>query len=362
MSSAFEHVFPAIRGTQAERDIFVSLCPLQLAVKLFQFAEVAVPEPIRRNRVLNQETVTRIAEYMVGNPGSYVLSSLFVSVDGELRFDPSQPGGDLGHLRIPMTARLVVNGGEHERAAIERAIMRRPSLASETIPVVFQPDQRLKRAAKIYADLKLFSSRPHSSLRLTHPSDDETTRLTRELVDRAKPFRGLVEMKRSALAPRSKMLFTLSAVYQATKALLAGRHDETYERQLKLAEKFWNTVDSQFPEWRLVRSGKMLPSHVRSGFLHSHGLALQAIGKAGNALLQTHPDDWESLLAALHKIDWRRANAKIWARRAFVGGKVSKAAANVTLTANAIKKAMRLPLSQPDQDLEDSMQTGRSRQ
>jgi len=35
VTNTFEHIFPAIRGMQAGQDIFVSLCPLQLASKLF---------------------------------------------------------------------------------------------------------------------------------------------------------------------------------------------------------------------------------------------------------------------------------------------------------------------------------------
>ena len=134
MSKAFEHVFPAIRGTQAGQDIFVSLCPLQLGAKLFQFAEEAVPECLRRNRALNQETVAQITKYLAGNPDSYVLAPLLVSVDGDAHFKALQPDGDLGYLHIPMEARLIVNGGEHEQAAIEKAIAQKPALTSEKIP------------------------------------------------------------------------------------------------------------------------------------------------------------------------------------------------------------------------------------
>ena len=276
MSKAFEHVFPAIRGTQAGQDIFVSLCPLQLVAKLFQFAEESVPESIRRTRALNEETVARLAKYLVENPQSYVLAPLFVSMDGENRFEPAQPDSELGHLHISMAARLIVNGGEHERAAIRRALAKQPSLSEEKVTVVFQPDQNLHRAPKLYAGLKMFSARPSASLRLLHSTDDDLARLTRDLVKKAVPFRGVVELKRSALAPRSRMLFTLSAVHQASKALLAGSQGRPYDEQLRLSVRFWNAVDKQFPEWRAVRSEKMLSSELRSRFIHSHALALQA--------------------------------------------------------------------------------------
>jgi DNA sulfur modification protein DndB len=36
---AFEYVFPAIRGVQAGREYFVSMCPLRLIPRIFLFDE-----------------------------------------------------------------------------------------------------------------------------------------------------------------------------------------------------------------------------------------------------------------------------------------------------------------------------------
>jgi DNA sulfur modification protein DndB len=96
----------------------------------------------------------------------------------------------------------------------------------------------------------------------------------------------------------------------------------------------------------------MPASEVREGYIHSHGIALQAIGKAGNAMLKLHPNDWRKRLSALEKIDWSRANAKVWEGRALIGGKVSKVTTNVTLTTNVIKKALGLPLDPEEQKIE----------
>ncbi|MBM3841623.1 MAG: DGQHR domain-containing protein [Verrucomicrobia bacterium] len=320
-----------------------------------------MPESIRSTRVLNQDTVERIARYVSANPKTYVLSPLLVSVDGDARFVPLLPEAEIGQLHIAMEARFVVNGGEHEKAALEKVLTEQPELAAERIPVVFQPDKRLRRAARIYAELKMFSVRPSASLRLLNSVDDDSARLARELAEKSKPFQGLVEMKRSSIAPRSRMLFTLSAVHQATKALLAGLPPKPYEERLALALRFWNSVERQFPEWGQVRSGKILSSALRARFIHSHALALQAIGKVGNSLLQSHPDDWEGCLASLRQIDWRRENTKDWEGRAFIGGKVSKAMANVVLTSNLLKKAIGIALLPSEKTIEQAHQAGKAR-
>lgn len=101
-----------------------------------------------------------------------------------------------------------------------------------------------------------------------------------------------------------------------------------------------------------MREGKLPASELREGYIHSHGIALQAIGKAGNALLLTYPKDWRIRLKALEKIDWSRNNASLWEGRAIIGGKVSKVTTNVVLTTNVIKHALSLNLSEEEQRVE----------
>jgi DNA sulfur modification protein DndB len=101
-----------------------------------------------------------------------------------------------------------------------------------------------------------------------------------------------------------------------------------------------------------VRSGRLPAGEVREGFIHSHGIALQAIARAGNKLLQKHPNDWKKRLAAIGKIDWSRSNAALWEGRALIGGKVSKSTTNVTLTCNVVKESLRLPLEPEEEKVE----------
>jgi DNA sulfur modification protein DndB len=119
-----------------------------------------------------------------------------------------------------------------------------------------------------------------------------------------------------------------------------------------LARGFWEAVAIHFPAWGQVRGGRIPASEVREGFIHSHGIALQAIARAGNALLKKHPNDWKKRLALIAKIDWSRSNAVLWEGRALIGGKVSKSSTNVTLTCNVVKEALRLPLEPEEEKVE----------
>jgi DNA sulfur modification protein DndB len=106
-----------------------------------------------------------------------------------------------------------------------------------------------------------------------------------------------------------------------------------------------------------VRERKMPASEVRRDFIHSHGIALQAIGRVGNALMQ-NGGGWKRPLAKLRSIDWSRSNAKLWEGRAMIGGRVSKAGHNVTLTTNAVKKHLGVKLTPDEQRIEDAFRRG----
>ena len=69
-----------------------------------------------------------------------MFSAITVSIDAEVRFDGMAEEGDasrIGMLHVPMSARFVINDGQHRRAAMERALRERPELGDETIAVVF---------------------------------------------------------------------------------------------------------------------------------------------------------------------------------------------------------------------------------
>jgi DNA sulfur modification protein DndB len=171
-------------------------------------------------------------------------------------------------------------------------------------------------------------------------------------------FRDIVDLEKSSLSPRSRKLFTLSAFYNACADLIAGIETGDLEKDSNVAREFWECVAHQFPVWLQVRDGKLVASELREGYIHSHGIALQAIGKAGNALLRGNPSGWKTRLKALSKIDWSRRNAGLWEGRAMIGGKISKVTNNITLTTNVIKHQLGVNLSAEEQHIEDACNRG----
>ncbi|MBI4531778.1 MAG: hypothetical protein HY709_09655 [Candidatus Latescibacteria bacterium] len=80
-----------------------------------------------------------------------------------------------------------------------------------------------------------------------------------------------------------------------------------------------------------------------------------SIGLAGYSLITIYPDGWIERLHVLGKLDWSRENSELWEGRAMVRGRMSKARESVQLTANALKQALGLPLTEKEQALEQQL-------
>jgi DNA sulfur modification protein DndB len=339
------------------------MCPLRLIPRLFIFDEEELPPEMRAQRSINKARVPEIARYILDNPTSYVFSALTASVDAQVQFEPFDSGGPgerVGTLTIPMSARFVINDGQHRRAGIQQALTENPEIGDESIAIVMFVDGGLDRSQQMFADLNRYAIRPAKSISVLYDHRDEMSAVTRLVVFRSSFYSDLTETETSNLSTRSRKLFTLSALYTGNKALLEGIETTSLERRVDRAAKYWELVADQFPEWHQVRSREASAGEIRRDFIHSHGIVLHALGKVGNTLLRTRQDpaSWERKLRKLTSIDWHRSNAALWEGRATVGGRVTKGTANVLLTTAVIRKTLGLPLPPDEQHADEAFERG----
>lgn len=349
------HSFPAVQGFQGKRPFFIAMCPLRMIPKLFMFDEEEVPAELRAQRSLNKNRIPAIAQYLVANPETYILSALTASVDGQVRFAPLDAGRNLsvGVLEIPMDARILINDGQHRRAAIEEALKESPALGQDNVPVLFFGDDGLLRSQQMFADLNKYAVRPSYSLSTLYDHRDPSSELARYLASECRAFRGLTEMEKSTISNRSVKLFTLSSIKHASRALLRKHpKDEFSSTDRMVAKEYWDEVSDQIPDWQRARTKDVATAELRQEYVHAHGVALQALAYAGAELLSRRPKQWKADLRQLRKIDWSRSNTGIWEGRAMVHGRISKAATNVHLAANYVKSLLGLSLSPEDLELE----------
>lgn len=362
--SEFEYVFPAIRGIQAGHEYYVTMCPLRLIPRLFVFNEEELPPEMRAQRSLNKARVPEMARYIVENPDSYTFSALTASVNAEVRFESlvggTGPEERVGTLTIPMSATFVINDGQHRRAAIQQALLENPSMGDETIAIVMFIDVGLDRCQQMFADLNRYAIRPAKSIGVLYDHRDPMAAISRLVVSQTPLLSDLTEMESSNLAPRSRKLFTLSALHTATTALMDELEPDSLTARVDLAANFWRLVAEQFPAWQQVYRGDITAGEVRQDFIHTHSIALHALGRVGNSLLRESktPATWEKRLKKLRTIDWHRNNAETWEGRATNAGKVSKSRTNVELTTAYIRTVLGMPLPPDEQRAEDGFTRG----
>ncbi|MDP2760847.1 MAG: DNA sulfur modification protein DndB [Sideroxyarcus sp.] len=361
MVESFSYVFPAIRGVQAGREYYVSMCPLRLLRRLFTFDEEELVPELRAQRTLNKARIPDIARYIANNKDCYTFSAITVSIDGATKFDAigaNDPASfRMGTLTVSMDAKFIVNDGQHRRAAIVQALDDTPELGEETIAVVFFLDRGLERCQQMFADLNRYAVKPSASLGILYDHRNATATLARHLSFTSPVFNNLIETERSSLSPRSRKLFTLSAIHFATMELLAEKEVEDFSAASKKCLEFWEDVGAQIPEWAYVRESKMTSGEVRCDFIHSHAIVLQALGRAGRALYQLPTAERAKRLKRLRKVDWSRKNVATWEGRAMVGGSMAKSGQNIILTCNEIKRVLGLKLTQEESAAEAAWQS-----
>lgn len=345
----YSHSFPAVRGVQAGRPCYIAMCPMRIIPKIFVFDEDEVPPELRAQRVLNKARIPEIAEYLIANPHDYTLSAITASVSEQVHFDPmadTGPGVNLGMLTVSMDAQILINDGQHRRAAIEEAIKEAHELGHDHIPVLFFVDEDLKRSQQMFADLNKYAVRPNESISTLYDHRDPSSDLARHIVKNVECFKNLTEMERSSLSNRSSKLFTLSSIKLASRTLLRkSAKDSVTEDEKALATEFWNEVCKNIKDWQDAKLKKVSTADLRQNYIHAHGVTLQALGAAGADLLSQKQDQWKKNLKRLNTIDWSRSNTEVWEGRALMYGKLSKARANVALTSNLIKQHIGVTLN-----------------
>ena len=350
--------FDAIRGVQAKREFYVAMCPLKIIPKLFIFNEYDIPPELRAQRIMKDSRIPAIKNYILNNPDDYTFSSLTASVDGIMKFIPAASLGEdgkLGRLYINMDSRLLINDGQHRRKAIEEALKENPDLGHEMISVVFFHDDGLKRSQQMFSDLNKNAVKPTKSLNILYDHRDLFSKFIVNLVGSIDIFEGRVELEKTTISNRSVNAFTLNGVADASLRLIGLRKSrKPSDEEKKLIKEFWETVSQNIPEWQLLIQGTINSSELRKTFVHTNTNCLNAMGIAGQIIIEQNPDSWKDVLRNLKDVDWHRTSSA-WEKRLILNGQMQKHAAGIDLAANVILQKCGISLSEDRQKIEDRL-------
>lgn len=345
---------PAMRGVQAGREFYMAMCHMSFIAKHLPYPQNTIPEDKVIQRHINKARIPKIAEYLVKYYDDYVLPPVIASIDGEVEWQPLSAESEnmqVGILKIPDSADLIINDGQHRCAAIQHALQKRPELKYETLGVIFYIDRGVKRARQIFSDLNGHPVRTNQNINATFDGRQYLPLLTKRVIDNSALLRGRVELFASGCAVGSPRIFTISALTKSHRILLDSVISQDIEQDAKTCGRFWTVLEENLPELDSLMQESIAARAIKENYFYPYSIALQTLAGVANQLIIESPDDWEDRFAGIRKINWRRDNAD-WEGRAMSGGRLTTGGNHPTLTRNFIKKKLKLSLSEEEKIIE----------
>lgn len=307
---------PALRGRMGGREYYTLSMKLKTVPRFFEFQNHKSLDPEQRaQRVLNKQRVPAIRDYLLQNSDGYVFSAITASyqlpdgVEEDELFTPFEANADIGLLNLPMEADLLINDGQHRRAAIAAALEEDPSIGEDVIAVVLFPFEDSARAQQMFSDLNRTASPTTKSLNILYDHRDRLSNITLTLTHSVAAFQGRVDKERASLSKRSPALITLGSLHDGTKELVGEVSEEDASTKQDLAVAFWQTASASLPPWSDVAAGRTTAPQVREATIATHAVTIRALGEAGRTLVARRPHDWATVLAeVLAHTDWSRTN------------------------------------------------------
>lgn len=340
----FNYNFSAVKGVQAGREYYIAMIPLGLLSKLFNNEEEYLLPEYRAQRSINELRIPEIRDYILNNAKTYVFSALSASIDGKFSFIKSEIDDNLGVLQVDMSAILLINDGQHRKAAIEAALKENPELANETIAIVLFRDEGLKRSQQMFADLNKHAVKPSKSLSTLYDDRDDLSNAVKDVVSSIPFLEKYVDKEHDTLGKYSSKLFTLSNFLRANQRIIKA--STVTEEDRKFLLQFWKSVFSYIDEWGELENKQLYKCSLKEEYILTLSVVINAFGRLG---LYFYSDKIDiKKLELLKQIDWLRGN-KEWVGRVFNNqGKIIGKEDGVIKICNLIKLKLGIALSKEE--------------
>jgi len=341
--------FPVVKGIQANKEYYIAMVPLKMLNRLFPEENEFVMPEYRAQRRVNESRIPTITKYILENEDTYVFSALAASIDGEFQFIPYGDDG-LGILEVSMDAKFLINDGQHRKAAIEQALLKKPTLGDESISVVFYEDLGLKYSQQMFTDLNKHAVKTSNSIAELYDARDQLAVITRKTVEKVSFFHEYVDKEKDILGKFSSALFTLNTIYSANKRILSkNKCDKEFE---KFCIQYWNAVSENMIPWNELQNKELNKKELREHYLAVQSVMMQAFGKLGSFFYKNDTINMNTTLIALRNINWNRS-ADCWYLRVIKeNGRIINNEKAISLAANMLKISLGIKLSEYENDIE----------
>lgn len=340
----FCYNFPAVKGIQAGREYFIAMVPLGLLNKLFNMEEEYLLPEYRAQRTINEARIPEISNYILENLNTYVFSALSASIDGKFDFNCVSAGSNIGTLCVDMNAVIIINDGQHRKAAIESAIIENPSLANETIAIVFFKDEGLKRSQQMFADLNKHAVKPSKSLSTLYDDRDDLSNAVKDVVNKISFLSKYVDKEHDSLGKYSSKLFTLANFLRANQRIIKSSIVTKDDCDFLL--NYWSAIFTHIEEWGMLEEKTLYKCSLKEDYILTLSVVINAFGRLGSFFYADKLD--LSLLSKLNTIDWSRHNPE-WSGRVFnEQGRIIGKEDSITKICNLIKKKLNIELTKEE--------------
>lgn len=349
----FTYNFPAVKGIQAGREYYITMIPLKYLIKLLPESIEYIPPEFRAQRRLNESRIPEIKSYILDNRDSYIFSSLTVSIDGKFSFLPSKELENTGLLKISMDAKMLINDGQHRRAAIAQAIVEDETLGEETISVVLFEDRGLEKSQQMFTDLNMNAQKSSNSINTCFETRDPLAVLTKNIVKENIFLNKYTDLEKDNLGKNSSKLFTLYTIFRVNKKIIGN--SEVTKNDENFLHLFWNNITNNILEFIELENRNITKSILREEYVLTLGVILLSFSRVGSWLYQNHVMDMNEYLKGFKTIDWSRHNSNWYGRIIRENGKIMNNENAVILAGNYLKKCLGIGISKEEQKREDSI-------
>ena len=297
MLSTLDRTFrvPATRGKRGNAWYYTATLPFGVVNQL-----LANNPDTRSRRALDTESVPVVAVSMQSDQVE------FVALAG---------GVDVGELVLPIQAKYVIYGGRDRVAGIAEALRSDPTLAQDTISVVFLPYGGTELKHHMFSDPRRAVRQPAKPTVVEDAQRLPAGRIAIACMEQVDLFRGRIGKGRGTPSNSSPNFATLVALQEANEQLLgksgARIGPAAEKKRTAWAIDYWNHLAGLVEPWSNIVNGAMSPQDARREYVSSSAQALWVLGAVGrtvSAWAKRGNEKWEDALAGLAKIDWRKSN------------------------------------------------------
>ena len=340
--------FPAIRGIQAKEYYYVCMVGLEFLDKLFVDIDYNASPECRAQRKIDINRIPNISKYILENRNSYVFSSLTGSVDCDAIFEPIID--NIGFLKISQNSKILLNDGQHRKAAIIKALEKDGTLKDESISVVIFVDKGLKRSQQMFSDLNKHAVNTSKSLNVLYDWNNRNAILSKKLVDNIPFFNKYTDKEKDNLGKFSMKIFTLNNIVNANAKIISCNDNDNIIFNFMV--NYWSCVIKNIKEFNSLESKIITKKNLRENYILTQGVTLLAFGQLGEFFFKNSGLDMEEYLKGLSSINWLRSNESDW-RGCLLkyGGKINRTNDGINLAYIKIKKLIGIKITKQEKQL-----------